>query len=558
MKKILVFVTLLIFMGLLGCSLSTTKETTTPPNSSSSTISDELTSTNTTHLDTTTTYINQDTTTDITTEVTVPTTITTATTSVIETTTTVTYDRFQNIYLYSINDFHGGAYLNIDAFANINAEIKYMKNNYDHVIAVTNGDMLQGTAISNYYYGRPLIEAMNIGDWDGFTIGNHEFDWGIEKIEEYKDDNQENGEADFPILAANIVYTDTQEPLDFTTPYFISEVNGVRVGVIGVIGNVMGSIAASRVENITFLDPVTVIEDYAYHLRTMEAVDIIAVYLHYGSGMEYGSFGMNYNLAQLSGNSRVDIVFNGHTHKTESGVIERPGSDLYYAQTSANQYSLMSRMLINYDSLTKEIQSVTIKTHNLSSLSNYDNETADMLQVFSSETNYVSYVSQVLAYAEYDFDRYDLGQWGASVIRDYVGIDIGAVNYGGFRVSMEKGNVTMGEMITIYPFDNVIKTSRMTGMQIRDFNLENPYDTVFDDSLSSDGYTVYINGSPIVLDQYYTVGAVDYIFDNTDFDFLLGEDITYTGQFMRDLLVEDLMNSESPFNPYNGSSYPNN
>lgn len=558
MKKILVFVTLLIFMGLLGCSLSTTKETTTPSNSSSSTVSDELTSTNTTHLDTTTTYINQDTTTDITTEVTVPTTITTATTSVIETTTTVTYDRFQNIYLYSINDFHGGAYLNIDAFANINAEIKYMKNNYDHVIAVTNGDMLQGTAISNYYYGKPLIEAMNIGGWDGFTIGNHEFDWGMEKIEEYKDGNQENGEADFPILAANIVYTDTQEPLDFTTPYFISEVNGVKVGVIGVIGNVMGSIAASRVENITFLDPVTVIEDYAYHLRTMEAVDIIAVYLHYGSGMEYGSFGTNYNLAQLSGNSRVDIVFNGHTHKTESGVIERSGSDLYYAQTSANQYSLMSRMLINYDSLTKEIQSVTIKTHNLSSLSNYDNETADMLQVFSSETNYVSYVSQVLAYAEYDFDRYDLGQWGASVIRDYVGIDIGAVNYGGFRVSMEKGNVTMGEMITIYPFDNVIKTSRMTGMQIRDFYLENPYDTVFDDSLSSDGYTVYINGSPIVLDQYYTVGAVDYIFDNTDFDFLLGEDITYTGQFMRDLLVEDLMNSESPFNPYNGSSYPNN
>ena len=555
MKKILIFVTLLIFMGLLGCSLSTTVESTTSTNSASSTISDELTSTIPTSLDTTTTYINQDTTTDtttgITTEVTVPTTITTATTSVIETTTTVTYDRFQNVYLYSINDFHGGAYLDIEAFANINAEIKYMKNNNDHVIAVANGDMLQGTAISNYYYGKPLIEAMNIGGWDGFTIGNHEFDWGIEKIEEYKDGNQQNGEADFPILAANIVYTDTAEPLDFTIPYFISEANGVRVGVIGVIGNVMESIAASRVENITFLDPIDVIEDYAYHLRTMEDVDIIAVYIHYGSSI-------NYSIAELSGEARVDIVFNGHSHQTESGVIERAGSDLYFAQTSANQYSLMSRMLINYDSLTKEIQSVTIKTHNLSSLANYDNETAAMLQVFANETNYVAYVSQILAYAEDDFDRYDLGQWGASVIRDYLGIDIGAVNYGGFRVSMERGNVTMGEMITIYPFDNVIKTSRMTGMQIRDFYLDNPYDTAFDDSLSTDGYTVYINGSPIVLDQYYTVGAVDYIFDKTDYDFLLGEDITYTGKFMRDLLVEDLLNSTSPFNPYNGSSYPNN
>jgi 2',3'-cyclic-nucleotide 2'-phosphodiesterase (5'-nucleotidase family) len=538
-------------MGLLGCGLSTTIESTTSTNSSSSTISDESTSVNTTYSDTTTTYINQDTTTLITTEVTVPTTITTATTSVIETTTTVTYDRYQDIYLYSINDFHGGAYLNIEAFANINAEIKYMKNNNDHVIAVANGDMLQGTAISNYYYGKPLIEAMNIGGWDGFTIGNHEFDWGIEKIADYKDGNLENGEADFPILAANIVYTDTAQPLDFTIPYFISETNGVRVGVIGIIGNVMGSIAASRVENITFLDPIDVIEDNAYHLRTMEDVDIIAVYIHYGSSI-------NYSIAELSGDARVDIVFNGHSHQTESGVIERAGSDLYFAQTSANQYSLISRMLINYDSLTKEIQSVTIKTHNLSSLSNYDNETSAMLQVFANETNYVSYVSQILAYAEDDFDRYDLGQWGASVIRDYLGIDIGAVNYGGFRVTMEQGNVMMGDIITIYPFDNVIKTSRMTGMQIRDFYLENPYDTVFDDSLSTDGYTVYIDGSPIVLDQYYTVGAVDYIFDKTDYDFLLGEDITYTGKFMRDLLVEDLLNSTSPFNPYNGSSHPNN
>ncbi len=280
-------------------------------------------------------------------------------------------------------------------------------------------------------------------------------------------------------------YTDTAEPLDFTIPYFISEANGVRVGVIGIIGNVMGSIAASRVENITFLDPIDVIEDYAYHLRTTEDVDIIAVYLHYGSSI-------NYSIAELNGDARVDIVFNGHSHQTESGVIERAGSDLYYAQTSANQYSLMSRMLINYDSLTKEIQSVTIKTHNLSSLANYDSETAAMIQVFANETNYVAYVSQIIAYAEDDFNRYDLGQWGASVIRDYLGIDIGAVNYGGFRVSMEQGNVTMGEMITIYPFDNVIKTSRMTGMQIRDFYLDNPYDTAFDDSLSTDGYTVYI------------------------------------------------------------------
>jgi hypothetical protein len=106
----------------------------------------------------------------------------------------------------------------------------------------------------------------------------------------------------------------------------------------------------------------------------------------------------------------------------------------------------------------------------------------------------------------------------------------------------------------------VIKTSRMTGQQILDFYHEIQYynnDVVFDDQLSFDGTTLYLDGNQIVLEQYYTIGAVDFIFDQQIYDFLQGEDITYTGVFMRDLLVQDLMNSNGYFNPYNGTSYQN-
>ncbi|MFO7911107.1 MAG: 5'-nucleotidase C-terminal domain-containing protein, partial [Desulfotignum sp.] len=63
-----------------------------------------------------------------------------------------------------------------------------------------------------------------------------------------------------------------------------------------------------------------------------------------------------------------------------------------------------------------------------------------------------------LTYVNGYFSPEDLVEWGASVIRDYANVDIGATNTGGFRVDMDAGTITMGDMMTIYPFDNVIKT----------------------------------------------------------------------------------------------------
>jgi len=548
MKKITVFIIIFLVAFVSACSTfptttsSTTQTTKTQTSTNSTTEQDPSTAAPTTTQSQTTTV--EPTTTES------PTTTTETPTTV----TTVTYKRYQDLYFYSVNDFHGGAYYSFESFSQIGAEIKYMKANYDNVFALTNGDIFQGSAISNYYYGRPLVEAMNLSGFDGFVIGNHEFDWGIDKIGEYKDGLAENGEAEFPILAANIYYEDTMTPLEFTVPYIIKETSGVKVGIIGVIGNLINSIAASRVENIIFADPVKTVSDYASYLRTEEAVDVIVVYIHGGS---YD----NYDFAQLSGLSRIDAIFNGHTHANESGSISRNGVGLFYAQASSRDFSMLARIKLTYDHDTKQVISGDARTYSVYQLTESDPEIDLLFDAYINDPVYVEFVNQVLASAQYTFGSSDLAPWAASVIRDYVQIDIGAVNRGGFRVSMQQGTVTMGDLITIYPFDNVIKTSRMTGKQIYDFYTELMYyggDVVFDDGLSYSSGTLYINGQPIDFGKYYTVGAVDYIFDKNYYDFLEGEDITQTEYFMRDLLVIDLLNNTGIFNPYNGSSYSNN
>jgi 2',3'-cyclic-nucleotide 2'-phosphodiesterase (5'-nucleotidase family) len=527
-------------MGLVGCSLTTETQTQTTETSQTSQSNQTTETSLTTESSTNSTGVSSTLTTEITTEI--------STDNTVE--TTEEYDRYQDIYLYSTNDFHGGAYIDYNQFSLISGKIQEMRSSYDHVIALSNGDMLQGTAFSNYYYGKPFIEAMNIGEFDGFVIGNHEFDWGIEKIAEYNDGLFENGEANYPFLAANIVYKDSLEPLEFTIPYIISEVNGVKVGVIGLIGDVINSIAYSRVENILFLDPLETIENYAYELRVNQEVDVVVVYIHSDSSI-------NMDIASLSGNYKVDAVFNGHSHWNEASYITRTGVDLAYAQSSSKDYSLLAEIKITFDLEIEEVIEVSPRTYAESELTSYDQGVIDIFNDYSTDQVYLDFINQILSFSEGSFDRSDLAPWGASVIRDYLGIDFGAVNTGGFRVNMEYGDITMGEMITIYPFDNVIKTTEMTGQQITDFLSEINYynnDVVFDDSLTFDGTTAYVNNIPIVLNQLYTVGAVDYIFDKTDYDFIEGINISYTGIYLRDLLVEDLLNTES-FSPYDGSNY---
>ncbi len=589
MKRFIIFLTVIISLLMFACTVErpistnltkTTTNTDTTATSSiestvdsiistfttqeSSTESTDLSTTqsvNSTTTASTTQTTSDDVTTASTTQTSTSSTIQTTTSSTTHSTTSTqvstsmsTYPRFQELIFYSVNDFHGGAYLDFESFSRIAGEIKYMKDNYSNIIALTNGDILQGSAISNYYHGRPLIEAMNLASFDGFVIGNHEFDWGIDKIAAYQDGLLENGEADYPFLAANIVYKDSLELLDFTIPYIIKEVEGVRVGVIGVIGDVIGSIAASRVENIIFLDPVNTIRDYTYHLRHNEDVDVVVVYIH--SGSKY----IKEDIAELSGLERVDAVFFGHTHMQETSSVTREGANLYYAQASANYYSLMVKIQLTYD---RELGLVVGgQTQNISSNSLYrqHQEVNTLFDIYKSDNDFQDFVNQVLTFSLSTYNRYDLAPWAASVIKDYLGIDIEAVNTGGFRVNMQQGMVTMGDMVVIYPFDNVIKTSRMTGQQILNFYQEVLYynsDVVFDNGLTYDGSNLYIDDVLIDMETYYVVGAVDYIFDKEIYDFLEGEDITYTGVFIRDLLVEDLLNSNNSFSPYQGTSFIN-
>ena len=222
--------------------------------------------------------------------------------------------------IYYMNDFHG-AILEDDpnmGLSKIGNYIKHYTDTYpNNSIVLAGGDMLQGSALSNYYQGLSTIDLMDEIGFDAFTLGNHEFDWGLDVVTQYFDEDETNGEADFPLLGANVFLKGTTTIPDYIDPYTIIEKGDIKIGVIGTMGyGLEYSIAQSKIDAYEFAYPVPIIEEYAIHLRTVEECDIVLWVGHDGGSI-------NDELIALSGDASLDALFNAHTHNDYADDSER-------------------------------------------------------------------------------------------------------------------------------------------------------------------------------------------------------------------------------------------
>src|ERR1044071_783343 len=134
------------------------------------------------------------------------------------------------------------------------------------------GDMFTGM-MSNLTRGEALMEMMISMRYDAMAIGNHEFDYGSDNFE------KQMNRVPFPVLGANIFYKGTNHP--YSRPYTIIERNGIRLGVIGIIGEDARSVALpSGITGLDFMDPIPIVRELVKELKPQ--VDLIVVLAHQG------------------------------------------------------------------------------------------------------------------------------------------------------------------------------------------------------------------------------------------------------------------------------------
>lgn len=164
------------------------------------------------------------------------------------------------------------------------------------------GDFSQGSSYYTMFKGDVEVELMNRMHYDAVTIGNHEFDFGLDNmIRLFK-------LADFPVVCSNYDFGDT-ELKDIVKPYIVLKRKGVKIGVFGVCPPLEGLVSTKNYGPLKYLDPVEVTERMVDILRNQQKCDVVICLSHLG--WEISDYPDNELIKRTSG---IDLVLGGHSH----------------------------------------------------------------------------------------------------------------------------------------------------------------------------------------------------------------------------------------------------
>lgn len=180
--------------------------------------------------------------------------------------------------------------------------VRKLRKEHPHLLLFDCGDFSQGSPYYNLFKGEVEIKAMNEMGYDAGTIGNHEFDFGLENMARLF------SMARFPIVCANYEVTGT--PLEgVVKEYVVVRREGMRIGVFGLGAELDGLVAHANYEGVRFEDPVVEADRVARLLKEEEHCDVVICLSHLGWE------GEPYSDVELIENTRnIDIVLGGHSH----------------------------------------------------------------------------------------------------------------------------------------------------------------------------------------------------------------------------------------------------
>lgn len=164
------------------------------------------------------------------------------------------------------------------------------------------GDFSQGSPYYTLYKGDVEVGLMNLMRYDAATIGNHEFDFGVENMARlFK-------KADFPIVCANYDFTGTALE-GVVKPYVVLKRGGLRIGVFGLSPQLDGLVMAKTCAGVKYNDPVKAANDVAKLLKEREKCDIVVCLSHLG----WDIIGID-DTELMRQTRNIDIVLGGHSH----------------------------------------------------------------------------------------------------------------------------------------------------------------------------------------------------------------------------------------------------
>ena len=183
------------------------------------------------------------------------------------------------------------------------AMIKEERAKNPDLLLIDSGDFSQGSPFYTMFKGDVEIGLMNLMGYDAVTIGNHEFDFGLENMARiFK-------MAKFPVVCANYDFTGTCVE-GLVKPYVIIKRNGLKIGLFGLSPQLEGLVDLSKCKGVTYLDPVEVGNRVAAELKHDKKCDVVICVSHLG-WLRPDEMG---DQKLLASSKDIDLVLGGHSH----------------------------------------------------------------------------------------------------------------------------------------------------------------------------------------------------------------------------------------------------
>ena len=331
-------------------------------------------------------------------------------------------------------------------------------------ILVDVGDLYQGTPVSQLCNGKVMVELINKLGYDSWTLGNHEFDWGLEAVEEAA--NLSN----MPILTANIQYQDRQpgnwgnanHPLaKRVAPFMLKDVDGFKIGIIGLVTPGLPYwLSPDLLRGVKPLDPLECLQKSVDQLKALKA-DAIIVTGHMGYKYQYDYANpLDKILGKVQG---VDLYIGGHSH------IDMPyfkvGGVLC---TQAAYHGIQcGRVDLTFDIESRKLLKKRIVSNLMDDRFALDPIVLQHAQPYlDAATEFTKQeVGKLLVDIEFKGPKKNTLPLFASAFNhaaDKQKIKVDAIFHGTFGGVLKAGKVSMGDMWTLIPYDNMLARCELT------------------------------------------------------------------------------------------------
>jgi 5'-nucleotidase len=338
-----------------------------------------------------------------------------------------------------------------------------------HSLLVDGGDQFQGSLFYSYYKGKAAAEMMNALGYNAMTVGNHEFDDGPAVLRGFMD------AIGFPILLANADISAEPSLAGVLMPATIIKIGGAGIGLIGLTPQDTDELASPG-PNVTFSDPAEALEREVARL-TAEGIDKIVVLSHSGYAVD---------LKVAASVSGVDVIVGGHSHTYLSNVsdkaagpyptwVEAPDGNRVAIVQAYAYGKFLGELNVTWD----DAGIVTAATGEPIIMDGQVAEDAvlkDRIAELAAPLEEIRHRVVAEAAAVIDGNREscrvrecEMGNLVADAMLARVkdqGVTIAFANGGGLRASIDSGPVTMGEVLTVLPFQNTLSTFKLKGADV--------------------------------------------------------------------------------------------